>query len=156
MTLVSKFLNVINPTANKMAVTAIAMDSECQFSGSFPITHHRIACTIPVMGLKIRMFCSTCGRMLSGYIIGVRYIHAVRENVRIILTSRNKACGGAKHKDRLRINRYISSRNRGSSNICALGSIPYKSITPNSARIPIIRSGKDDVIAHMGNMILVK
>ena len=156
MTLVSKFLNVVSPTANKMTVTAIATDSECQFSEPFPITHHRIACTIPVMGLKIRMFCRFFGRILNGYIIGVMYIHAVRVNVRIILMSRNKACGGDKHKDRLKVNRYISSRNRGSSNICALGSIPYKSITPNSAMIPIIRSSKGAVIAHMGNMILVK
>ncbi len=155
-TVVSKFLNVISPTASKMIVTAIATSSEYQFNELFPITHHRIACTMPVMGLKTSMLCSFCGRMFNGYIIGVMYIHAVRVNVSIILTSRNSACGGDKHKDMPKVNRYISSKNRGSSNICTLGSSPYKSITPNSARTPIIRSSKDAVIAHIGSIILVK
>ena len=156
MTVVSKFLNVISPMVNRIVVTATATSSECQFRELFPITHHRIACTIPVMGLKTSIFCSFCGRMFSGYMMGVRYIQAVRVNVKIIFTSRNSAWGGDKHRDTPKVNRYISNRNRGSSNIWALGSRPYKSITPNNAIIPIIRSSKEAVIADMGNMILVK
>ena len=132
---------------------AVATIRFFQSSGLSPTTLQRMPCTIPVMGLMASKVCSFCGKISSGYIIGVKYIHIVSKNVKIILMSRYNAWSGAKHNTTPNVKRYIREMNNGSDSSCALGSILYIDIIISNAHTPIIRSSNGAVMTPMGSTI---